>query len=66
MLSIGIVCLIVLACLVIAVPVTVLITIAYRKNVSEKKIGNAEEKAREIATKKIYFSFYMSYYICIE
>ena len=48
MLSIGSVCLIVLACLVIAIPVTVLITIAYRKNVSEKKIGNAEEKAREI------------------
>ncbi|MBQ8816299.1 MAG: ribonuclease Y [Lachnospiraceae bacterium] len=46
--SIGIVCLIVLACLVVAIPVTVVITIAYRKNVSEKKIGNAEEKAREI------------------
>ncbi len=48
MLSIGTVCLIVLACLIVAVPVTVLVTIAYRKNVSEKKIGNAEEKAREI------------------
>ncbi len=48
MLSIGTVCLIVLACLVVAVPVTAVITIAYRKNVSEKKIGNAEEKAREI------------------
>ena len=48
MLPIGIVCLIVLACLVLAIPVTVFVTNAYRKNVSEKKIGNAEEKAREI------------------
>ena len=48
MLSIGIVCLIVLACLAIAVPVTIYLTNLYRKNVSEKKIGNAEEKAREI------------------
>ena len=48
MLSIGNVCLIVLACLVVAIPVTVFATNAYRKNVSEKKIGNAEEKAREI------------------
>ena len=48
MLSIGVVCLIVLACLAVAIPVTVWITNAYRKNVSEKKIGSAEEKAREI------------------
>ena len=48
MLSIGIVCLIVLACLAVAIPVTIYATNAYRKNVSEKKIGNAEEKAREI------------------
>ena len=48
MLSIGIVCLIVLACLAVAIPVTIFATNAYRKNVSEKKIGNAEEKAREI------------------
>ena len=48
MLSIGIVCLIVLACLAIAIPVTIYLTNLYRKNVAEKKIGNAEEKAREI------------------
>ena len=48
MLPIGIVCLIVLACLALAIPVTVFATNSYRKNVSEKKIGNAEEKAREI------------------
>ena len=48
MLSIGIVCLIVLACLAITIPVTIYLTNLYRKNVSEKKIGNAEEKAREI------------------
>jgi len=48
MLSIGNVCLIVLACLVVAIPLTAFLTLAYRKNVSEKKIGNAEDKAREI------------------
>ena len=48
MLSIGNVCLIVLACLAVVIPVTIFATNAYRKNVSEKKIGNAEEKAREI------------------
>ncbi len=48
LLPIGIVCLIVLACLAVAIPVTIFATNAYRKNVSEKKIGNAEEKAREI------------------
>ncbi len=48
MLPISVVCLIVLACLVIAVPVTIYFTNLYRKNVAEKKIGNAEEKAREI------------------
>ena len=48
MVSIGIVCLIVLACLAVVIPVTIFATDAYRKNVSEKKIGNAEEKAREI------------------
>ncbi|MCR5272229.1 MAG: ribonuclease Y [Lachnospiraceae bacterium] len=34
--------------IVISVPVTALITVAYRKKVAEAKIGNAEEKAREI------------------
>jgi len=34
--------------LVIAIPVTALVTISYRKKVSEAKIGNAEDKAREI------------------
>ncbi len=48
MLPIWQVCLIVLACLLVAIPVTVILTITYRKKVSEKKIGNAEEKAREI------------------
>ncbi len=48
MLSIGIVCLIVLACLAVAIPVTAILTNVYHKNVSEKKIGSAEEKAREI------------------
>jgi len=48
MLSIGIICLIALPVLVVSVPVTVLLTNAYRKNVSEKKLGNAEQKAREI------------------
>ena len=34
--------------LVLAVPITYLITVAYRKKVSDQKIGSAEEKAREI------------------
>ena len=34
--------------LVVIAPITWLICTAYRKNVAEKKIGNAEEKAREI------------------
>ncbi len=34
--------------LIITVPITCLISIAYRKNVVESKIGSAEEKAREI------------------
>ena len=38
----------VVAALVIAVPVTLVIANAYHKNVSEKKVGNAEQKAREI------------------
>ena len=38
----------VIVTLVIAVPVTYLMTTAYRKKVVEQKIGSAEEKAREI------------------
>ena len=38
----------VIVTLVLAVPITYLITVAYRKKVSEQKIGSAEEKAREI------------------
>lgn len=38
----------VLVTLVIAVPLCVLITSSYHKNISEKKIGGAEAKAREI------------------
>ena len=34
--------------LLIAIPVTYFITVAYRKKVSEAKIGSAEDKAREI------------------
>ena len=34
--------------LVISVPVTFVVTSAYRKKETETKIGNAEEKAREI------------------
>ncbi len=48
MMTIGMTCLIVLISLAIAVPVTIYLTNLYRKNVSEKKLGNAEEKAREI------------------
>ena len=38
----------VIVTLVFAVPVTYLITSAYRRKVAERKIGSAEEKAREI------------------
>ena len=38
----------VLITLVIAVPVSALAAINYRKKVVEAKIGNADEKAREI------------------
>ena len=38
----------VVATLVIAVPVTLIIAGSYHKNVTEKKVGNAEQKAREI------------------
>jgi ribonuclease Y len=48
MMTIGMTCLIVLISLAIAIPVTIYLTNLYRKNVSEKKLGNAEEKAREI------------------
>lgn len=34
--------------LIIAVPITYFLTVAYRKKVAESKIGSAEEKAREI------------------
>lgn len=34
--------------LIVAIPITYLVTIAYRKRVIESKIGSAEEKAREI------------------
>ena len=34
--------------LVIAIPITYLVTLSYRKRVVESKIGSAEEKAREI------------------
>ena len=38
----------VIVTLVLAVPITYLITVAYRRKVAEQKIGSAEEKAREI------------------
>ena len=38
----------VIVTLVLAVPITYLVTVAYRKKVAEQKIGSAEEKAREI------------------
>ena len=38
----------VLVTLIIAVPVTAVVAISYRKNVVETKIGNADEKARQI------------------
>jgi ribonuclease Y len=36
------------ATLVVAIPVTAAVTNNYRKRVTESKIGNAEQKAREI------------------
>ena len=36
------------ATLIVSIPVTILITVTYRKKVAEAKIGSAEEKAREI------------------
>ena len=38
----------VVATLIVSIPVTILITVTYRKKVAEAKIGSAEEKAREI------------------
>ena len=38
----------VVAALIVSIPVTILITVTYRKKVAEAKIGSAEEKAREI------------------
>ena len=38
----------VLVTLIIAVPVTAVVAISYRKKVVEAKIGNADEKARQI------------------
>lgn len=38
----------VIVTLVLAVPITYLLTVSYRKKVAEQKIGSAEEKAREI------------------
>jgi len=38
----------VIVTLVLAVPITYLVTVAYRKKIAEQKIGSAEEKAREI------------------
>ncbi|MCI8417685.1 MAG: ribonuclease Y [Lachnospiraceae bacterium] len=38
----------ILIALVVAVPLTILITVSILKNISAKKVGNAEEKAREI------------------
>ena len=38
----------VLVTLVVAIPLTYVITVSYRKKVSEAKIGNAEDRAREI------------------
>ena len=36
------------ATLIVSIPVTIVVTTAYRKKVAEAKIGSAEEKAREI------------------
>ncbi len=38
----------VIVTLIFAVPITYLVTTAYRKKVAEQKVGSAEEKAREI------------------
>ncbi len=38
----------VVATLIVSIPVTIVITVTYRKKVAEAKIGSAEEKAREI------------------
>jgi len=38
----------VLVTLVVAIPLTYVITVSYRKKVAEAKIGNAEDRAREI------------------
>ena len=38
----------VLVTLVVAIPVTYMLTVSYRRKVAEAKIGNAEDKAREI------------------
>ena len=38
----------VVATLIVSIPVTIAITVTYRKKVAEAKIGSAEEKAREI------------------
>ena len=38
----------VIVTLIFAVPITYLVTTAYRKKVAEQKVGNADEKAREI------------------
>ncbi|MFI3237639.1 MAG: ribonuclease Y [Lachnospiraceae bacterium] len=46
--SIGVASLIGFVVLVVSVIVTVILTNVYRKNISEKKLGNAEQKAREI------------------
>ena len=42
------VCIAVVITLVLAVPISVLVAINYRKNVVEAKLGSAEEKARQI------------------
>ena len=34
--------------LIVAIPLTYAVTVSYRKKVAEVKIGNAEDKAREI------------------
>ena len=38
----------VVATLIVSIPVTIAVTVTYRKKVAEAKIGSAEEKAREI------------------
>ena len=38
----------VVATLIVSIPLTIVITVTYRKKVAEAKIGSAEEKAREI------------------